>query len=108
MRFSVFCFHALLIICNTSYANVIDIYIRDDVYEDYTTFVNNRDVLQITDFSGQAIRRDVVDMIIAQQALSLGGFDYHFAWDIIKLIVKANKRCLLVALTISLIISQAK
>ena len=78
MRFIFFCFHALLVICNTSYANVIDIYIRDDVYEDYTTFVNNRDVLQITDFSGQAIRRDVVDMIIAQQALSIGGFDYQF------------------------------
>ena len=76
------CFVVFLIFnlfsCFSLQANVIDIYIRDDVYKDYTTFVNNRDVISIDDFSGNSIRRDVVDMIIAQQALNLGGFDYQF------------------------------
>ena len=53
-------------------------YIRDDVYVDYIEFVKNKDVLRITDFSGKTVRRDVVDMILAQQALKLGGFDYSF------------------------------
>ncbi len=54
------------------------IYIRDDVYEDYLKFVAGRDIIDIDNFSGKNIRRDVVDMIIAQQALKLGGFDYKF------------------------------
>jgi len=56
------------------------IYIRDDVYQDYQTFVAGRDVLLIDSFSGKAIRRDVVDMIIAQQALKHGGFNHHFKY----------------------------
>jgi len=35
-------------------------------------------VTTIDNFSGAAIRRDVVDMIIAQQALKLGGFKHQF------------------------------
>ena len=54
------------------------IYIRDDVYEDYLEFVAGRDIMAIDNFSGKNIRRDVVDMILAQQALKLGGFDYNF------------------------------
>jgi hypothetical protein len=54
------------------------IYIRDDVYEDYLKFVAGRDIINIDNFSGKNIRRDVVDMILAQQALKIGGFDYNF------------------------------
>lgn len=53
------------------------IYIRDDVYQDYLTFLNGRDVHTIDQYSGDAIRRDVVDLILAQQALKLGGFSYQ-------------------------------
>lgn len=63
-----------------SNAQDIVIHIRDDVYEDYQKFVNERDVLSINNFTGAAIRRDVVDMIIAQQALRLGGFNYTFSY----------------------------
>lgn len=56
----------------------IDIYIRDDVFNDYQRFIGDRNVLSVDDFSGQSIRRDVVDMIIAQQALALGGFKHKF------------------------------
>ena len=60
--------------------DTILIYIRDDVYEDYIQFIDGRDVLQITNFSGKNIRRDVVDMILAQQALRLGGFEHKFSY----------------------------
>ena len=80
-------FHSLILLLisliNTpSYAhsNDILIYIRDDVYIDYQNFVNKRDVLTIKNFSGETIRRDVVDMIIAQQALKLGGFTHEFSY----------------------------
>ena len=56
------------------------IYIRDDVYIDYQQFLSGRDVYSINNFSGKKIRRDVVDMIIAQQALKLGGFDFSFKY----------------------------
>jgi len=56
------------------------IFIRDDVYEDYLQFVAGRDVLNIHNFSGKSIRRDVVDMVIAQQALRLGGFNFRFSY----------------------------
>lgn len=62
----------------TAQASDILIYIRDDVYNDYVSFVNGRNVADIQNFSGKTIRRDVVDMIIAQQALKLGGFNHTF------------------------------
>jgi hypothetical protein len=61
-----------------AYSDDVLIYIRDDVYNDYKSFVNERDVLTIKNFSGKTIRRDVVDMILAQQALKLGGFTNEF------------------------------
>ncbi|PKI18139.1 hypothetical protein [Colwellia sp. 12G3] len=78
---------ALLIIalfCITQYAyarqDSVLIYIRDDVYIDYLKFVADRDISLIDNFSGENIRRDVVDMIIAQQALKLGGFEHRFSY----------------------------
>ncbi|WP_241651884.1 hypothetical protein [Pseudoalteromonas phenolica] len=59
----------------------IQIYVRDDVYIDYKRFLNGRNVSEITDFSGNYIRRDVVDMILAQQALVLGGFTKQFEYQ---------------------------
>ncbi len=56
------------------------VYIRDDVYIDYLQFVDDRDINLIDNFSGENIRRDVVDMIIAQQALKLGGFKHSFTY----------------------------
>ena len=79
-----FSFFILLIssINSPSYASSEDIliFIQDDVYNDYHNFLDNRDVLSIKNFAGKSIRRDVVDMIIAQQALKLGGFPYDFSY----------------------------
>jgi hypothetical protein len=63
-----------------SQAEQVVIYIRDDVYYDYLKFVDGKDILAIRDFSGKTIRRDVVDMIIAQQALKIGGFEHAFEY----------------------------
>jgi len=75
----------ILFICSLNslqiaYADEILIYIRDDVYEDYLKFIDGREVTSIKNFSGKTIRRDVVDMIIAQQALNLGGFEHTFVY----------------------------
>ncbi|MDD4732589.1 MAG: hypothetical protein PHX58_11715 [Desulfovibrio sp.] len=45
-----------------------------DVLQDYERFLKGRDPLQITDFSGPHSRRDVVEVILAQQALDRGGY----------------------------------
>jgi len=80
-------FKALVIVtlfCITQYSyarkNSVLIYIRDDVYIDYQQYVADRDISLIDNFSGKNIRRDVVDMIIAQQALKLGGFNHRFSY----------------------------
>ncbi len=75
---------SILISCISCFShassNDVLIYIRDDVYLDYQNFIGKKDVLTIKDFSGKKVRRDVVDMVIAQQALQLGGFVYEFSY----------------------------
>ncbi len=59
----------------------ISIFLRDDAYDDYLSFLAGRDVHTISDFSkGNITRRDTVDMVLAIQALKLGGFQktLHF------------------------------
>lgn len=60
----------------------VQMYIRDDVYADYQRFLNGRTVTEIDNFSGRYIRRDVVDMILVQKALQLGGFDKSFDYQV--------------------------
>lgn len=72
-------------------SNDVLIYIRDDIYADYLKFIGDRDVLTIKDFSTKTIRRDVLDMILAQQALKLGGFNYAFSYASGKVIFRNTK-----------------
>ncbi|MCF2858993.1 hypothetical protein L1286_16030 [Pseudoalteromonas sp. SMS1] len=58
----------------------IDIYIRDDVYVNYTSLLNGRSPLEVNDFGSQFVRRDVVDMVLLHKALLLGGFDKPFRY----------------------------
>lgn len=67
-----------LLWCFSALAKPITIYIRDDVYQDYLAFLDGRDVLELKDFSGSFMRRDVADMVLLQQALKLGGFHKNF------------------------------
>jgi hypothetical protein len=45
-----------------------------DVMADYQRFLNHRDVLQLSDFSGPYSRRDVVEVVLFHQALHRGGW----------------------------------
>lgn len=68
------CLQSCLAVAQTT----IDIFIRDDVYEDYQKFLAGRDVQKIDDFNSPYMRRDVADMVLLQQALVLGGFTHKF------------------------------
>jgi hypothetical protein len=57
---------------------VIDIPIESSVLEDYQRFVGNRAIDQISSFDGAGTRRDVLDMVLVQQALQLGGYPLQF------------------------------
>ncbi|WP_155723911.1 hypothetical protein [Bdellovibrio bacteriovorus] len=45
----------------------------EDVLADYKNFLNGRNPLSIKDFSGPYSRRDVIELILFQQALTEGG-----------------------------------
>ncbi|GLS04322.1 hypothetical protein GCM10007860_14690 [Chitiniphilus shinanonensis] len=51
----------------------ITILTQQDVYNDYIRFIGKRDPLTLTHFSGPGSRRDVVELVLTQQALHLGG-----------------------------------
>ena len=51
----------------------IRVAVPDDVYKDYQAFLKGRDALHINSYKGQHMRRDVVEVILVQQALALGG-----------------------------------
>lgn len=67
-----FLFHSFNVGANTQAL------IREDVYQFYLKFLNGRDVQKINEFKGEYIRRDVVDMILVQQALKIGGKELTF------------------------------
>jgi hypothetical protein len=48
--------------------------VDEDIIADYQLFVGERDPLQINYFGGPGARRDVIEIILLQQALDLGGF----------------------------------
>jgi hypothetical protein len=48
--------------------------VDEDIITDYQLFVGERDPLAITHFRGPGARRDVIEIVLLQQALHLGGF----------------------------------
>lgn len=57
---------------DTTYPLAISIYA--DIYVDYRKFVRGRDVASIDYYGGPGARRDVIEVVLLQQALQLGGF----------------------------------
>ncbi len=55
-------------------AHLVTVIIPPDVLKDYKAFLQGRDPLAITDYSGPMSRRDVIEVVLFQQALALGGF----------------------------------
>lgn len=59
----------------------IPITIQEDVYNDYINFLNGRNPLEISNYDGAYSRRDVVEVVMLEQALYLGGlrgFEFEF------------------------------
>ncbi|MDN4500964.1 hypothetical protein QX776_00970 [Alteromonadaceae bacterium BrNp21-10] len=48
--------------------------LQTDVYADYQCLLNNRAIMDIRDYKSACSRRDVVEVVLIQQALLLGGF----------------------------------
>ncbi|WP_157669625.1 hypothetical protein ABHF33_12640 [Chitinibacter sp. FCG-7] len=52
---------------------VITILTQQDVFNDYQKFIGQRDPLTLTQYGGPGSRRDVVELVLVQQALKAGG-----------------------------------
>ena len=52
-----------------------DVGVPADVLKDYTEFLNGRNANEITDYSGPKSRRDVVELVLVQQAIARSGAD---------------------------------
>ncbi|GGP26376.1 hypothetical protein [Silvimonas amylolytica] len=73
-RFVFAAFAALTL--GSSFAQAVEpitILTQQDVYNDYQRFIGKRNPLTLTHFSGEGSRRDVVELVLVQQALSQGG-----------------------------------
>ena len=55
-------------------AGSLEATVPPDVLADYTAFLDGRDPLAVTDYSGLYARRDVIEVVLFLQALSRGGF----------------------------------
>ncbi len=60
----------------------VDITVETDVYNYYQDIIKDKGVLNITDFSGPHMQRDVVEYILIQQALALGGSKLKFTFTV--------------------------
>ena len=47
-----------------------------DILPDYITFVNHRDLTKIQHYKGAGARRDVIELVLLQQAVAIGGFKH--------------------------------
>lgn len=48
--------------------------VLSDIHRDYSRFLGDRDVNQVNFYGGDYARRDVIELVLMQQALALGGF----------------------------------
>lgn len=55
-------------------SQAIIVAVDEDMIKDYELFVGERDPLLINYFGGSGARRDVIEIVLLQQALALGGF----------------------------------
>lgn len=55
-------------------ADPVIIAIPQDILPDYHTFVHGRELMSISNYSGPGARRDVIELVLLQQALQLGNY----------------------------------
>ena len=53
---------------------VLRVAVTEDIAEDYQRFIDDRLLEQIRFYGGEGARRDVIELVLLQQALSAGGF----------------------------------
>jgi hypothetical protein len=53
----------------------------EQVFRDYLCVVGQKSVLSLTHYGGSCSRREVAEIILVQQMLALGGFDYEFSLE---------------------------
>ncbi|MFT4925990.1 MAG: hypothetical protein ACI8WB_002085 [Phenylobacterium sp.] len=59
----------------------VPITVETDIYHYAMDVLKGREAIDVDDFSGPMVRRDIVDFILVQKAIALGGFDIHFTFN---------------------------
>lgn len=67
-----------LIFSVSALGNEIVVMVSPDTLKDYTQFIKGKNPLTITNFKDKASRRDVVEIVLFQQALKLGQLDLKY------------------------------
>lgn len=62
-----------------SLTDPVKIAVTTDIIADYQRFVGSRNIAAIRFYGGAGARRDVIELVLLQQALQLGGFDQAVA-----------------------------
>lgn len=82
------CVFFCLFFLNTTDANseeqkkILPLIITSDVLSDYYKFLGGKSPYEITNYSGKHSRRDVVEVILLQQALKRGGLEVEIVFSI--------------------------
>lgn len=71
MRSILFC----LCILVASTGQAVEVLVGKNAYEGYEAFLDGRDPLKVSDYSGLNSNREVVELLLLQQALALGGYE---------------------------------
>ena len=71
-----------LLIVGFAWAQPLTVLVPPDVWSDYERLLDGRDPLSISDYSGPGSRRDVVEVILLQQALERAGSRYELSFQI--------------------------
>lgn len=71
-----------LLFVGTTWAQPLTVLVPPDVWSDYERLVDGRDPLSIRDYSGPGSRRDVVEVILLQQALARAGSRYELSFQV--------------------------
>ncbi|WP_323815988.1 hypothetical protein [Cellvibrio sp. NN19] len=62
----------ITLVCHAG--NTITAAVDEDIIADYQLFIGERDPISVTYYGGAGARRDVIELVLLQQALHLGGF----------------------------------
>lgn len=74
-------FSALLTM-GSALAQPLTVLVPPDVWSDYERLLNGRDPLLMEDYRGPGSRRDVVEVVLLQQALARAGSDYELTFQV--------------------------